>query len=35
MTPYDAFLLGLKRNRPTQGYWFVPGGPIYHWASMA
>jgi colanic acid biosynthesis protein WcaH len=23
------FLLGLRRNRPAAGYWFVPGGRIY------
>jgi colanic acid biosynthesis protein WcaH len=23
-----ALLLGLRRNRPAQGYWFVPGGRI-------
>lgn len=22
-------LLGLRRNKPAQGYWFVPGGRIY------
>ena len=22
-------LLGLRRNQPAQGYWFVPGGRIY------
>lgn len=22
------FLLGLRRNRPAQGYWFVPGGRV-------
>ena len=24
----DRILLGLRRNRPAQGYWFVPGGRI-------
>ena len=22
------FLLGLRKNRPAQGYWFVPGGRV-------
>lgn len=22
------YLLGLRNNRPAQGYWFVPGGRI-------
>jgi len=24
----DQFLLGMRRNCPAQGYWFVPGGRI-------
>ena len=24
----EQVLLGLRNNRPTQGYWFVPGGRI-------
>jgi colanic acid biosynthesis protein WcaH len=24
-----AVLLGLRKNKPAQGYWFVPGGRIY------
>ncbi len=27
-------LLGLRRNRPAQGYWFVPGGRIYKSESL-
>lgn len=22
------YLLGLRKNRPAQGYWFVPGGRV-------
>lgn len=25
---YGEYLLGLRRNRPAQGYWFVPGGRV-------
>ena len=25
----DRILIGLRRNKPAQGYWFVPGGRIY------
>ncbi len=25
----DEYLLGLRRNRPAQGFWFVPGGRIF------
>lgn len=25
----DRILLGLRRNKPAQGYWFVPGGRIF------
>ena len=28
-------LLGLRKNRPAQGYWFVPGGRILKDESMA
>lgn len=28
-------LLGLRNNRPAQGYWFVPGGRIFKNESMA
>ena len=28
-------LLGLRTNRPAQGYWFVPGGRIYKNESLA
>lgn len=27
-------LLGLRNNRPAQGYWFVPGGRIRKYESM-
>lgn len=27
--PRGEVLLGLRRNRPAQGYWFVPGGRIH------
>ena len=26
--PRGEILVGLRRNRPAQGYWFVPGGRI-------
>lgn len=26
--PQSAILLGQRRNRPAQGFWFVPGGRI-------
>ncbi len=26
--PRDRVLVGLRRNAPAQGYWFVPGGAI-------
>jgi colanic acid biosynthesis protein WcaH len=25
----ERVLLGLRKNKPAQGYWFVPGGRIY------
>ncbi len=28
-------LLGLRKNRPAKGYWFVPGGRIYKDESIA
>jgi colanic acid biosynthesis protein WcaH len=28
------YLLGLRRNKPAQGYWFVPGGRIYKNETM-
>jgi colanic acid biosynthesis protein WcaH len=30
-----CILLGLRRNRPAQGYWFVPGGRIRKNESLA
>lgn len=27
--PRGEVLLGLRKNRPAQGYWFVPGGRIH------
>lgn len=31
----DKVLLGLRRNRPAQNYWFVPGGRILKNESLA
>lgn len=31
----DQILLGLRRNRPAQGYWFVPGGRIHKDETLA
>ncbi|WOD06192.1 GDP-mannose mannosyl hydrolase [Marinomonas sp. GJ51-6] len=28
------FLLGLRNNRPAQGYWFVPGGRVLKGESL-
>lgn len=28
------YLLGLRRNRPAQGYWFVPGGRVQKSESL-
>jgi colanic acid biosynthesis protein WcaH len=28
LDPVDKLLLGYRRNRPAQGYWFVPGGRV-------
>ncbi len=28
------FLLGLRNNRPAQGFWFVPGGRIFKGESL-
>ena len=25
---HGEYLLGLRNNRPAQGYWFVPGGRV-------
>lgn len=27
--PDQTILLGLRRNRPAKGFWFVPGGRVY------
>lgn len=35
MNPQQQVLLGLRTNRPAQGYWFVPGGRILKDESMA
>ncbi len=31
----DEILLGLRRNNPAQGFWFVPGGRIFKNESIA
>jgi hypothetical protein len=33
--PDGAVLLGYRRNRPAQGFWFVPGGRILKGERMA
>lgn len=35
MNSRQQVLLGLRTNRPAQGYWFVPGGRILKDESMA
>lgn len=35
MNQQHQILLGLRTNRPAQGYWFVPGGRILKDESMA
>jgi len=35
MNSQQQALLGLRTNRPAQGYWFVPGGRILKDESMA
>jgi len=32
--PEGAVLLGLRRNAPARGYWFVPGGRLYKGESV-
>jgi len=29
------FLLGLRKNRPAKGYWFVPGGRVFKGETLA
>jgi colanic acid biosynthesis protein WcaH len=31
----EGFLLGLRKNKPAQGLWFVPGGRIFKGESLS